>query len=101
MKLCELMSTGDDNGLGRVIDNAMKSLNRLKSKSDNEIRELAASLIQILENLEANPNIMQADGHSLIRYITMLSKPSVGKNTLRLVADSLRSYCDHSYNSVE
>jgi hypothetical protein len=88
------MSVGDDNVLGGNIDKATKVLKKLKGNSDKEICKLAGELLQTLNGLETNVSIVQTDEHSLMRYIMMLTNPTVGKNTLRFVYDALSSFSD-------
>ncbi len=92
--LLELTSLGDDNILGRVLNDAMKSLKKLKGNKDKEICSLACGLIDTLKSLEANPNILQTDGYSLMQYLQQLSQPKLGKNSLRALSDALGSYGD-------
>ncbi len=94
MKLYEIMSVGDDNVLGRAFSDARKTLKKLKDKSDKEICELACGLLSILDNLEANANLLQTDGYSLMNYLKQLGNSNIGKNTLRLISDTLGSYSD-------
>lgn len=96
MKLCELMSLGDDNVIGRLLYNARTNLTKLKGSTDKEVCSLACKLISILNGLEANPNILQTDGYSLQNYLMMLDKPKIEKRTLNLVSDALGSYDDES-----
>jgi hypothetical protein len=96
MKLFELMSVGDDNVLGRALNRARKTLTKLKKNSDKELCSLACGLVQTLDALEANPNILQTDGYSLMQYLMMLDNPKVGIQTLQLVSDALGSYDDDS-----
>lgn len=94
MKLCELVSIGDDNVIGRLLSDARKNLTKLKNNKDSDVCALANGLISSIDSLEANPNILQTDGYSLQNYLTMLNNPKIGKRTLRLVSDALGSYSD-------
>jgi hypothetical protein len=94
MKLCELVSIGDDNVIGRLLSDARKNLTKLKDNKDREVCSLANGLISSIDSFEANPNILQTDGYSLQNYLTMLNNPSIGKRTLRQVSDALGSYSD-------
>lgn len=94
MLLYELMSLGDDNVLGRLIDDAQKTLKKLQNNSDKEVCSLACGLLATLNRLEANPNILQVDGYTLMNFLKMLSNTNVDKRTLRMVSDGLGSYSD-------
>jgi hypothetical protein len=92
--LLEITGVGDENVLGRVLSDAVKALKKLKGNSDKEICSLACGLIDTLKSLEANPNILQTDGYSLMQYLQQLSQPNLGKNSLRSISDALSSYSD-------
>ena len=94
MLLHEIMGLGDDNVLGKLFNDAKNTLNKLKS--NKETCSLVCGLLDTLSGLEANPNILQTDGHSLTRFLQMLAKPNVDKKTLQTVSDALGSYDDDS-----
>lgn len=94
MKLCELMSLGDDNVIGRLLSDARKNLTKIKRSRDREVCSLANGLISSIDSFEVNPNILQTDGYSLQNYLTMLNNPKIGIKTLRQVSDALGSYSD-------
>lgn len=89
MKLYELMSVGDDNAIGRQIDDAKQALTKYPSKS-----EAVRGLLNILNNIDDNPNIVTDDGYSLSTYLQMLSKPTLDDQTIQMVYDALSSFED-------
>jgi len=96
MLLHELMSLGDDNVLGRLINDAKKALKKLQGNSDKEVCSLACRLLDTLAALEVNANLLQVDGYTLMNFLRMLGKDKVDKRTLRMVSDGLGSYDDES-----
>lgn len=96
MLLNELMGLGDENIIGRLMDNASKTLKQLQTQSNKEINLLAKNILDIITQLEGNPNIVLVDNYTLIRFLQMLDKPKVDIKTLRIVSDALGSYNDNS-----
>lgn len=89
MKLCELMSVGDDNAIGKLIDDAKQILAKYPLKS-----EAIGGLLNILNNIDENPNIVTDDGYSLSMYLQMLTKPTLDNQTINMVYDALGSFED-------
>lgn len=94
MKLFELMSLGDNNVLGRVLHNARSNVTKFLKNSDKETQAAARNLLASLDAIEANANILQTDGYSLLNYLQQAANPKVGKRTLQAVSDALGSYDD-------
>lgn len=96
MKLFEIIGLGDDNVLGKLMNDATLSLKKIQQGSNKEQRLLATGLLSSICAFEANPNILQTDGHSLTKFLQMISKDGVDTKTLRLVSDAFGSYSDDS-----
>lgn len=94
MKLFELMSLGDENVLGRVISDARSNVTKLSKNSDKDIQSAAKSLLAALDAIDANVNVLQTDGYSLLNYLRQAANPNVGKRTLQAISDALGSYDD-------
>lgn len=96
MLLQEIMGLGDDNIIGRLIDDAKSTLTLLTKQSNKEVQSLSKGLLTTLQHIEVNPNILQVDGYSLTNFLQMLAKPKIDIKTLRMVSDALGSYEDDS-----
>lgn len=96
MLLREIMGLGDENVLGQLINDATKTLKILQKQSNKKICSLASGLLNTLNNLEANPNILQVDEYSLITFLQMLNKSNIDIRTLKMVSDGISSYHDDS-----
>ena len=96
MKLFEITSLGDDNSLGFLLNNATTQLKKIQKSTNKETRSVVTGLLTTLEKFNANPNILQTDGYSLLNYLKMLDNPKITIQTLRLVGDALGSYEDDS-----
>ncbi len=94
MKLFELMSLGDNNGLGRVLHDARSNVTKFLKTSDKETQTVARNLIASIDAIESNANILHTDGYSLLNYLQQIANPKVGKRTLQNVCDALGSYND-------
>ncbi|PPD55718.1 MAG: hypothetical protein CTY12_00230 [Methylotenera sp.] len=88
MKLCELMSVGDDNVVGRMIDDAKLALS--KCPKTDAVR----GLLVVLNNITNNPHIVTDDGYSLTTYLQLLTKPTLDNETINMVYDALGSFED-------
>jgi uncharacterized phage infection (PIP) family protein YhgE len=96
MLLHEIMGLGDENVLGRLINDATNTLKTLQKQSNKEIRSLASGLLNTLDNLESNPNIIRVDQYSLTQLLQMIATPTIDIRTLRMVSDAFGSYNDNS-----
>lgn len=92
MKLNELMSLGDNNGFGGLLNTAMCNLTKLKNHKDQKIRNLAHTTYSILNTYNTNPSSVYDDNHTLIQYVRKLTNSKIDASTLQKVADSLGSY---------
>lgn len=96
MLLQEIMGLGDDNIIGRLVNDAKNTLTLLTKQSNKEVKSLSKGLLTTLQHIEVNPNILQVDGYSLTNLLQLLTKPKVDIKTLRMVSDALNSYEDDS-----
>lgn len=90
----ELMSLGDDNSLGKSLDDALKNLNKLKKHSNKEVKKAAIAALSCLDNIETNTNVLQTDGYSLLNYLQQLANPNISQNTLLGICDAIGTYDD-------
>lgn len=88
MKLYELMSVGDENAIGKLIDDAKQSLATCPNT------DAVRGLLIILNNIDNNPNIVTDDGYSLTTYLQLLTKPMLDNETINMVYDALGSFED-------
>lgn len=92
--LMELMGLGDNNSLGKSIDDARKNLNKLKKHSNKDIRKTAITALSCLDNIETNTNVLQTDGYSLLNYLQQLANPNISQSTLLGICDAIGTYDD-------
>lgn len=96
MLLTEIISLGDDNVLGRLINDSNINLHKLTRSQNKETKKLANSLLGVLNSLEQDPTVTREDGYSLLNYLRMLTKTDIDNHTLRAVSDALGSYDNES-----
>ncbi len=89
--LIEVMSTGDDNAIGGIIDRAKKNLTQL-SKQQKQLSPVCTSLLSALSNLDENPSLLYVDGYSVVDYLQRLCNPKVDINTLKTINDAMLSF---------
>lgn len=89
--LIEVMSTGDDNAIGGIIDRAKKNLTQL-SKQQKPLSPVCTSLLSALSNLDENPSLLYIDGYSVVDYLQRLCNPKVDINTLKTINDAMLSF---------
>lgn len=89
--LVELMSTGDDNVIGGIIDTARKNLTKL-SKEQKALTDICKNLLDVLDGIEQTPSLLYVDSYSSTNYLQRLCNPKVDINTLKTVYDALQSF---------
>lgn len=93
MLICEIISVGDDNVLGKLLFDAKLNLKKIKNK-ENE--DAIKRLMNSFEGINLDPGTSYNDGHTLFSYLRLLGQNTITTNKLKSIADTLGSYCNDS-----
>jgi hypothetical protein len=93
--LTELISTGDDNVLGGLLHNAKINLAKLE-KTNPAFKSIINDIKSVFNVIEQDPTASLYDGFSLNQYLQQLCEPTITKNKLMFIRDSIGSYCNSS-----
>ena len=89
--LTEIISTGDDNVLGGLLHNAKLNLNKL-AKLNPDLKSVVDDILSSFNTIEQDTTASLYDGFSVTQYLRQLCEPTISKDTLALIRDSLGSY---------
>ena len=90
----DIVTSGDDNVLGRLLHDAKNNLNKIKGSP--EMKDVIKDILGSFKMIEQNPGTTYNDGYSVIQYLQMVVNPKVEFKVLQMVRDALSSYGDNN-----
>lgn len=91
--LTEIVSTGDDNVLGGLLHNAKINLSKVE-KTSPALKPIIKDILSSFNVIEQDPTASLYDGFSTTQFLQQLCDPTITKNKLLLIRDSIGSYCN-------